>query len=131
MLELLGGSERWYRGNLHTHSTRSDGALSPEAVVRTYREHGYDFVAVTDHFLASFGFPITDTRDLRTPHFTTLIGAELHAPRIEAGVLWHLVAVGLPVDFPPLRAWETGPELAARAAATGAFVGIAHPAWYT
>jgi histidinol phosphatase-like PHP family hydrolase len=131
MPEVLGGSGRWYRGNLHTHSTRSDGALSPEAVVRAYREHGYDFVAITDHFLASFGFPITDTRELRTPRFTTLIGAELHAPRTEARVNWHLVAAGLPIDFAPPPDGETGPELAARATAAGAFVGIAHPAWYT
>lgn len=37
------------RGNLHTHSTLSDGQLTPEEVVRAYRELGYDFVAFTDH----------------------------------------------------------------------------------
>jgi PHP domain len=128
---LFDGQGRFYRGNLHTHSNRSDGALSPEAVVEAYRSRGYDFLALTDHFLARFGFPITDTQRLRAPGFTTLLGAELHAPRTEAGVDWHLVAVGLPLDFAPTSAAETGPELAARAAASGAFVGIAHPAWYT
>ena len=38
---------RFYRGNLHTHSTRSDGALAPEVVVDAYRSHSYDFVALT------------------------------------------------------------------------------------
>lgn len=122
---------RFYRGNLHTHSTRSDGALAPEAVVAAYRDHGYDFLALTDHFLAGYGFPITDTRPWRSPDFTTLLGAELHAPRTASGMDWHLVAVGLPPDFAPTAAGETAPELAARAAAAGAFVGIAHPAWYT
>ena len=28
---------RFFKGNLHTHSTRSDGALEPEAVVAAYR----------------------------------------------------------------------------------------------
>lgn len=122
---------RFYRGNLHTHSTRSDGALAPEVVAAAYREHGYDFLALTDHFLAQYGFPITDTRALRSDDFTTLIGAELHAPRTEAGLDWHLVAVGLPLDFAPPSPGEAGPQLAARAAALGAFVGIAHPAWYS
>jgi predicted metal-dependent phosphoesterase TrpH len=122
---------RFYRGNLHTHSTRSDGALSPEEVVEAYRTHGYDFVSLTDHFLEQFDYPVTDTRPLRSADFTTLLGAELHAPRTESGLNWHLVAVGLPIEFAPPSPAETGPELAARAAAQGAFVGIAHPAWYS
>ncbi len=40
---------RWYKGNLHTHTTLSDGRLSPEEVARVYEEKGYDFVALTDH----------------------------------------------------------------------------------
>ncbi|MGO8947180.1 MAG: PHP domain-containing protein [Ktedonobacterales bacterium] len=122
---------RFYRGNLHTHSTHSDGALAPEVVVEAYRARGYDFVALTDHFLERYGFPITDTRELRSADFTTLLGAELHAPRTEAGLDWHLVAVGLPLDFAPTSSGETGPQLAARAADNGAFVGMAHPAWYS
>ncbi|MCK6549037.1 PHP domain-containing protein [Myxococcota bacterium] len=37
------------RGNLHTHSTLSDGAMTPEEVLDAYRARGYDFVAFTDH----------------------------------------------------------------------------------
>ncbi len=29
---------RWYRGNLHTHSTNSDGRKSPEDAVNWYRD---------------------------------------------------------------------------------------------
>jgi hypothetical protein len=121
---------RFYKGNLHTHSTRSDGLLDPEAVVAAYRDRGYDFLALTDHFLPPFDFPITDTRPFRTDDFTTLLGAELHAHRTEFDDFWHILAVGLPADFAPWTLDETGPRLAARAAAAGAFVGIAHPAWY-
>jgi hypothetical protein len=118
---------RFWRGNLHTHSDRSDGALSPFETARVYREAGYDFVAITDHFRPEYGYPVTDTRDLRSDDFTTLIGAELHAPVTEAGQQWHIVAAGLPLDFPPPAKGETGPELARRARAAGAFVGMAHP----
>ncbi|GGP00757.1 CehA/McbA family metallohydrolase [Wenjunlia tyrosinilytica] len=119
---------RFWRGNLHTHSNRSDGALSPEEVARLYREAGYDFLAVTDHFRTEYGFPLTDTRLLRTQEFTTLLGAELHAPRTEFSSEWHIVAVGLPLGFPPPEPGESGPQLARRARAAGAFIGMAHPA---
>jgi histidinol phosphatase-like PHP family hydrolase len=119
---------RFWRGNLHTHSDRSDGALPPEEVARAYRAAGYDFLAITDHFRAEYGYPLTDTRALRTVDFTTLLGAELHAPRTELSDEWHIVAVGLPLDFAPPGPDESGPELARRARAVGAFVGTAHPA---
>lgn len=119
---------RFWRGNLHTHSDRSDGALPPEEVARRYRDAGYDFLAVTDHFRAEYGFPLTDTRALRDDGFTTLLGAELHAPRPEFSSEWHIVAVGLPLGFAPPAPGEDGPALAQRARAAGAFIGMAHPA---
>src|ERR1700733_70203 len=39
----------WYRGNSHTHTLNSDGDSSPDTVVRWYREHGYQFLFITDH----------------------------------------------------------------------------------
>lgn len=121
---------RFWRGNLHTHSNRSDGRLEPAETAAWYRDNGYDFVALTDHFVRRYGFPLTDTRPFRRPDFTTLLGAEMHAPRTEVGNLWHMVGVGLGPDFAPPEPGETGPQLAARAAAGGAFVIAAHPAYY-
>ena len=89
----------FYRGNLHTHSPLSDGRLAPEAVCRAYQDAGYDFIALTDHFMQRFNYPVADTRSFRTPEFTTLLGAELHAGETELGELWHILAVGLPLDF--------------------------------
>lgn len=119
------------RGNIHTHTTQSDGALSLEDVVKTYRSSGYDFLSITDHFLKQYDFPITDTRAFSDDNFTMILGAEIHAPRTEVSGLWHLVAVGLPLDFSPTSADEDGPALARRANRAGAFVGIAHPGWYS
>ena len=121
---------RFLRGNLHTHSTRSDGKLAPAEVSRRYRAMGYDFYALTDHFLARYDWPITDTTGHRAPGFTTLIGAELHSGKTSQGDIWHILAVGLPFDFAPAAADESGPDLARRAMAAGAFVAIAHPQWY-
>lgn len=122
---------RFWRGNLHTHSNVSDGALSPEDVCAFYRQAGYDFIALTDHFHEYFNWQVVDTRPFRTDDFTTLIGAELHAPSTEFGYPWHLLAVGLPLDFAPVAAAENGVALASRALAHGAYVAIAHPDFYT
>ena len=42
-------AERWYKGNLHTHTINSDGDSSPDAVARWYKEHRYNFLFLTDH----------------------------------------------------------------------------------
>ena len=42
-------SPRYYKGNLHTHTLWSDGNHFPEMVVDWYAQHGYDFLALTDH----------------------------------------------------------------------------------
>ena len=121
---------RFWKGNIHTHSTCSDGMRDAADVCATYREAGYDFLSLTDHFLAKFGFPIVDTRPFRRLGFTTILGAELHAPATALGEIWHILAVGLPADFAPPAAGESGPQLAARAIEAGAFVAIPHPGWY-
>ena len=128
---------RFWRGNLHTHSTRSDGVLEPAEVCRRYRAEGYDFLALTDHFIGMYGYPLVDTVPFRDAGFTTILGAELHSGAMSNGELWHILAVGLPVGFAPSDSpdfhtrpgMETGPEIAARAVAAGAFVAIAHPQW--
>ncbi len=120
---------KFWRGNLHTHSTLSDGALPPEKVIEAYKRAGYDFTQLSEHFISNFDWPVADTRDLRSENFTTLIGAELHAPKTSADELWHIVAAGLPLDFAPADENETGPQMAQRAADLGAFISIAHPAW--
>ena len=45
---------RWFKGNTHTHTLNSDGDSTPDDVVRWYREHGYNFLVLSDHnFLTS------------------------------------------------------------------------------
>ena len=124
---------RFYKGNVHSHSNRSDGTLDPGELTSRYRERGYDFLAVTDHFWSVYDFPITDTSPYRTDDFTTLIGAELHCGGTPYGQgwpngMWHLVAVGLSLDFARTRVDETAQELTRRAAQSGAWLSLAHPA---
>lgn len=129
---------RFYRGNLHTHSTLSDGALEPAEVCRRYREQGYDFICLSDHFVGRYDYPIADTTAYRSQTFTTILGAEVHTGQLSNGEIWHLLAVGLPAgfkqpeapDFNGASAPETGASLARRCREAGAFIAIAHPQWY-
>lgn len=129
---------RFYKGNFHTHSSRSDGTREPEDVIEQYRSRGYDFLSLTDHFLPASYFgkdgghfiTVTDTSALATDDFLTIPGAEIHAPALSTGDQWHFVAVGLPIDFAPLDPSEREIDLVRRAHETGAYVAFAHPAWY-
>ena len=46
---------QWYKGNLHTHSLWSDGDDYPEMVADWYKNHGYHFLALSDHNKLSQG----------------------------------------------------------------------------
>lgn len=122
---------QFYRGNLHLHSTNSDGRRTPAETIASYKAQGYDFVSLTDHFLPKNEVEpvVSDTLDLRDDDFTTILGAEIHGTGMECGDLWHIVANGLPLNFPWIGREETGPEVAARAREAGAYVSIAHPFW--
>jgi predicted metal-dependent phosphoesterase TrpH len=39
----------WLRGNLHAHTTWSDGVKTPAELIAEYESRGYDFLAITDH----------------------------------------------------------------------------------
>jgi hypothetical protein len=127
-LDLLkdGREGRFYRGNLHCHSNRSDGLLEPEEVVGAYRAAGYDFLCLSDHFEAEYGWQVVDTRPFREEGFTTILGAEISsAPWEDRNTYW-VTAVGLPLDFS-----EPTPDDHAgairKAADLGAFVVMLHP----
>ncbi len=46
---------RWWKGNLHTHTLWSDGDDYPEMVADWYKEHGYHFLALSDHNIMQVG----------------------------------------------------------------------------
>lgn len=50
-----GEGRSWFKGNLHTHTLWSDGDQFPEVVTQWYVEHGYHFLALSDHNVLSRG----------------------------------------------------------------------------
>ncbi len=49
MKKTTSSQMKWYKGNLHTHSARSDGDINLEGVIHWYATRGYDWLAITDH----------------------------------------------------------------------------------
>lgn len=39
----------FYKGNFHSHSTVSDGMLTPEQAVEVYKAHDYNFLSLSEH----------------------------------------------------------------------------------
>ena len=46
---LLDSGKNFYKGNMHCHTTISDGNFTPEQIKELYKSNGYSFVAYTDH----------------------------------------------------------------------------------
>ena len=68
------------RGDLHSHSYRSDGHRDPAALVGHYREQGYDFFALTDHNRYYSGDEIVEAYANVRTDMLVLRGEEVHTP---------------------------------------------------
>jgi hypothetical protein len=67
-------ADHFQRGNLHTHSTLSDGTAPLYAMVEWYRSHGYQFLAMTEHNLR---IDQVELDALATPGFVVIPGEEV------------------------------------------------------
>ncbi|MFB3786483.1 MAG: CehA/McbA family metallohydrolase [bacterium] len=65
---------RWYIGELHEHTTRSNGRLSPDDTIAAYHSAGYEFLALSDH-----GVPPLDSLPFLPP-LTLIRGQEVETP---------------------------------------------------
>ncbi len=83
------GGKPWLKGNLHTHTTRSDGASTPETVIRQYAQMGFDFLALTDHRLYNYRNYAPDTGMMILPG--TELDADLPGPGCH---VIHLLSLG-------------------------------------
>ncbi|MBQ6991179.1 MAG: hypothetical protein IJN58_08990 [Clostridia bacterium] len=87
--ELLPKVERYFKTNLHTHSTISDGDLTPPEVKKLYKDLGYQVLCITDHNI------IADHSALNEADFLMLTGVEVnhnhtnYRPRFD-GQVYHL-----------------------------------------
>ena len=124
----------WYKGNTHSHTTESDGDSSPEYVARWYKDHGYDFLILSDHntitdpgalahlvgdgFLLIPGEEVTSSFEDRAVHVNALNLHEFVAPQqgttlvgtIQANVDAAREKAGVPHINHPNYLWSMGPQ---------------------
>jgi len=85
---------KWYKANLHAHTTTSDGQLSPADRVVQYRRAGYNVLALTDHLRTN------DLTGLPNEQMLVISGMEYHPPCPTSQlVCYHLVALNIAHGF--------------------------------
>jgi DNA polymerase (family 10) len=72
------------KGDLHCHTTASDGTASIEQMAIAAREAGYEYLAITDHS-ASFGFGEDLSSDRLLEHVERIRGTEVDGIELLAG----------------------------------------------
>ena len=92
----------WYKGNIHTHTTESDGDETPEKIVRWYRRHGYDFLVLSDHNHLTLLDYSSGRRRFRTPLMVP--GEEVSANILAGSVPIHINGVGISRVVEPIDA---------------------------
>ena len=78
------------KGDLHSHSVRSDGTRDPASQAGHYREQGYDFMALTDHNRFYPGIEVDEVYEVVDTGLVRIRGEEVHSP----GSVVHIVHVG-------------------------------------
>jgi hypothetical protein len=81
---------RWLRGNMHAHTTMSDGARTPQELVNGYVRRGYDWLCITDHDM------VTPPPESIPDHFLVITGNEITANGP------HILHVGTDTALEPL-----------------------------
>ncbi len=112
---------RWYKANLHCHTTESDGILTPSERVEAYKAEGYSILAITDHGV------VTDVKNLGSESFLVVPGIE-GQPYMDDTVYFHIVVLNVPNDF-RFSEEESPQDFISRANAAGGVVFHAHPYW--
>ena len=112
----------WVKGNLHSHTTNSDGRVDPQTRVDGYVGAGYDYLCLSDHRKITRG----DT--VEAPDgFVLVQGVELHPDNPFGGQRHHFVCLGMEED---MDADVMPPQLVIdRVRSQGGQVWLAHPHW--
>jgi hypothetical protein len=113
---------QWLKGNLHTHTTLSDGCLSPQQRISAYAAKGYDFLALTDHDR------LADIESVSSNRLILIRGIEVGCDNPTGGPSYHIVGLGLPASFQTPATRHVQTVVDAINAAGGRAI-IAHPYW--
>ncbi len=122
-MKLFSDTVPFLKGNLHTHTTESDGRKTPKEAMAAYRAMGYDFVAITDH------------RKLTVPDPSDIPEGLIWIPGTELDYflkyqVCHVIGLGLREGIEAIYRRDGKPQDGIDAIRSlGGTVVLAHPAW--
>lgn len=132
----LNTNGNWYKGNLHCHTTNSDGKLSPEETVERYKNKGWSFLAITDHQYYSH------LSHLGSDNFLILPGIELEVTNPDPIRIYHSLGIGKEpcgenngfssgeyIEVPEWKGISTPQENINRITAANNLAVFCHPNW--
>ena len=153
-MKILDGRGSWFKGNLHMHTSVSDGRLTPEEAIRFYRKAGYDFIALTDHRQANPMWldegkpPVPGSRsdmaggeaagDRERRPFLVMTGAEYDSGHPTGSMpVYHILGIGMEREpdiyyknpYESRHPWPRPQEIISAINAAGGAAILAHPAW--
>lgn len=103
----------WLKGNLHTHTTLSDGELLPDDTLEACARRGYDFVALTDHDVVA---------SPNEPYHPEI----LFLPGVEHSAQQHVLRVNVTTTLPRDLSYQSVIDLTLQ---EGGLVILNHPNW--
>ncbi len=110
-----------YKVNLHMHTSRSDGFVSPEEAIARYAAAGYDAVALTDHWIMG---ETAERKDL-----ILLSGAEYDTRTFDCrNGVFHILGIGMKRE-PNIQKYDPVQKIIDEIRAVEGLVILAHPAW--
>ena len=153
-MKLFTDNGRWLRGNLHAHTTISDGRVTAQEAIARYMGEGYDFLAITDHRKRFGGYvrfrdgrvlmagtdpedvlaggdqvdeALTGREDYR---FLVIPSTEFDRNFIQKGpeYAYHITGVGIRHFIPQTGDW-TPQQIVDAIHQEGGFATLAHPIW--
>ena len=118
-----GGS--WFKGNVHAHTTNSDGQMTPGQLVRVYEEAGYDFLSITDHGVRM------DTEVFSGSGILLVPGEEICVGSSEWGRFYHIVGlnIGERIPIEDYNREESPQRVIDLIRGQGGVAILAHPYW--
>lgn len=118
----------WLKGNIHSHSTESDGMFTPKELAELYASHGYSFLSMTDH-------NVYVSHDDLSEEIILLTGLE-HDIEYSSDKCTHVVGIASinkeHTDYPCKKYSKEeldDQRLVDMMRADGQFVSLAHPVW--
>jgi hypothetical protein len=112
----------WLKGNVHCHTTNSDGRTTPQERLDGYIARGYDFCCISDHH------KITWIESLTYPdEFVLIQGVELHPENPFGGQKHHFLALNIQQDMDAAR--MPPQNVIVEVKRQGGSIWLAHPYW--